>query len=639
MIRAGLVAALASSSSLAASLVHASEPHTSELNTTENGLTSSGTNHPPSRADLEDWAWALMTNANTNGQFIGASIVIVTADGPLLVRGFGYADHENVDPIHPAITYLPIGALGNLFVAESLLEFERDQRLSMSDPAGGFLSRLSLPIEYRHLKVEDLFGGGTGLSPAMRGTLSKRKSGAPSDLQTLRLMLKRSLNEGVPPPGASPLAHALASLVLEDVAGEPSKALISERLRSEYGVHAFFNSIDAEQPKYTSHGHAISKYGHVTIEPFHASTQGFVAANGIFMTASDISQFLIKQMQARTFKDPEVENVTVKAQSLIFNPSRATDREGRVLRLSTHVASSTIEVVVIDEIGLAIYAMVNSNARFPDVEAGRGRTPLAPPLNASDITENFLARFLVSNVESPVALSLRGFDGLYVKTTASLAGPDRLLEILSPKIKVRTSRNQGLFVDGDGPYFEEQSSHEKGTPNIGGNGKSIRLYGAPDGSRSLTLSGETFTQTPRQTNLNSLTIIFLFSIVLQFALLASARWPVPTSGQRLAKWLGITSVLVMNMALFMPFGLLIAGHSPFVIDGLYRVSGLAFQIAVTMALFTFAVSAVAWRHSFWADDGFGTQRRLCFTVGSIGLVGLAFVTFQLNLGLPLGSIL
>lgn len=526
------------------------------------------------RVDLEAWAKNTLGEAETKGQFVGVGVAVFRPEGPVFVKGFGYSDFESRDPLHPGVTYLPAAQLGNLFVAEMLVDLEAAGRLNLDDSIDDYLTRVALPPALRHLGIRDLFGFETGLTPSVRGTHMARGQIETGALGHIKSMLRKSAPEGRHDPASSVLASALASLIVEDVSGQKIEQGLGELLADRWGTIAWFNTTGSQQPKYTSQHHRISRFGEIKRKELHAASSGFVASQGVYLTLNAMTQILANQLKGLEEKSPRTERVVELAftRNLADGTAGSVPQVIQILELQGNVNTSSVHVVLVPELELGLLAVVNSASQTPDLLPGGGRKKILPPLSASDITDSFLQSFIPLHEPVLTPDTARSFDGQGTQAARALIGSDRFLDLLTPLHK--------------------------------------------------------------RSSVNALMVLFSLSVVLQFALLASARWPVPTGGQRAAKWLGMVSVVFMTATLTFPAVLLVLGHSKTLVDPLYLISRWAFPIASLMATATLIACLIGWKKGFWGDENDGFKRRLCFTVGSLGVFGLAVVSWQLDLILP-----
>lgn len=528
------------------------------------------------RAEVETWARDTIGAAEVQGRLAGAGVAVFRPEGSVIVKGFGYGDFEKRDPVHPGVTYLPAAQLGDFLVAELLVELEATGRLNLGDRASNYLTRIALPPAYRHLTIRDLFGSNTGLTTSIRGTHLAPGQTEPETLGHIKSMLTKSVPERQNGAPSSPLASALASLIVEDVTGQKIEKTLSQRLAGKWGATAWFNAAGSQQPGHTSHHHRISRFGEIKRMELYATSPGFVASQGIYLTLNDMTRILTSQLKGLEEKSPLTERVVdlAFARKAVYGTLEGTPEVIEMLEMHGDVSASSVHIILIPDLEIGLLAVVNSAPRTADLAPGRGKKKLLPPLSASDIAESFLQTFIPPH-KTTLALppeTDRPFEDVYTQTSRALIDSDTLLKIFSPLSK--------------------------------------------------------------KSSANGLMVLFLVSVVLQFALLASARWPAVTGGQRAAKWLGMASVASMTAALTFPVVLLVIGHSRTLVDPLYLISRWAFPIAGLMATVTLIACLIGWKQRFWGDEGDGFKRRLCFTAGSLGVFGLAVVCWQLDLITP-----
>jgi len=79
-----------------------------------------------------------MTLLAATDQVPGFAVALVTADGPVYERGFGYADLATKRPYTPQTTQ-NIGSISKTFIGVSLLQAEQEGLLSLEDPINQYL--------------------------------------------------------------------------------------------------------------------------------------------------------------------------------------------------------------------------------------------------------------------------------------------------------------------------------------------------------------------------------------------------------------------------------------------------------------------------------------------------------------------
>lgn len=538
-----------------------------------------------SRPDLESWSNRAVAETQREGKFVGGAIAVIGPDGPVLTRGYGYADHRTQDAFHPGVTWFPAADLGNLLLATLLIDLEEQDRLGLEGKVDNYLTRLSLSSEYDDLRLQDLFGERSGLTSSVRGTHLYKDQDRPSNLGHIKSLLgvDDTAGENL---GPSSLASALASLVVEDVTGMSAETALTALLESKWGASSWFNTKDAAGTRHISSHHRISQSARVSSQPLEPVAPGFEATRGLYLSVNDMAVILGDQLAGLAEDDKATSRVVDLAfrKGALITTVDGLPRRIDVYELDSALDASTLHAILIPELEIGFLAVVNSAAALPNLlpNLTSGLTPdlvrRSPPaiLDASDLASSFVAQFIIAPQGRGVTLPFKN---------------------------VATTR---LAVSG------LQSGGRSALP-------STREFLAPLFQKS---------------SLSGLTALFALSVVFQFALMASARWPASTRGQTISRWLGMGSVIFMTATLAFPFVLIAIGHSPTLVDPLFLVSQWSFPVAGLLALATVAACLIGWRKKFWGEERAGFQKRLCYTVGSLGVFGLAIVTWQLGLVTP-----
>lgn len=543
------------------------------------------------RAELEAWAKQTVEAAQSGGQLVGSGFALIRPEGPVFSRGIGSADIKTNDRVHPGITYFPVGDIGKLLIAQMLVDLETQNRLTLDNAANNYMTRLSLSSDHNHLSIRDLFSGQTGLTSSLRGSHLYKDKSDRADLGHIKALLKISssappVNSGPPAAAAAlppALASALASVIVEDVGGVPVEQALADRLKIRWNAAPWFNTAEAKDPKYVSQDHRILPTGEVRRSALHPVAPGFEATRGLYLTVNDIAIILASHLKGLDEKDQATQKVT----DLVFRKSRidtvvqGQTRTVDVLELRSTVISNSLHALLIPELEIGFVALVNSSAREPATTRSKTGEEVLPVLGASDLANSFMSHFIAL----PRTTELEANNGMNEG-----AGGSSMRKIM-----------QSTFRSPADGAFNRSRPDTPATP----------LFQRP--------------------SVSGLTALFLTFAVLQFALLASARWQATTPGQKISRGLGMASVVFMTATLSFPIVLAFLGHSETLVDPLFVMSQWTFPVGALLALLTAGACLIGWKQGFWGDEREGFQKRLCFTVGSLGVLGLAIVTWQLDL--------
>lgn len=542
------------------------------------------------RSALEDWARQSFGTAQSKGQIVGAGFALIRPEGPVLSRGFGFGDNEAEDTVHPGITYFPASGVGNLLVAQMLVDLEAQNRLELNDPIDIYLTRLSLSPGHSGLSIRGLFGNDTGLTTSLRGSHLYKDHTDNIGLGHIKALLRRSAIEPKIETHASPLAAALASIVAEDVSGRSVQSMLEDQLKSRWNAAPWFNTAGAESAKYISRDHRILPDGEVRRAPIHVVAPGFEASRGLYLTINDMAHILASQLTGLGEHSQATRDVVDLAFQKSTTHTTAKGQPGpvEVLEIRSIVGTNSLHAVLVPELEIGFLALVNSSARRPGLTQSRTGDETVPVLDASDLVDSFMGRFMpVSKPANPLSMQNSNTATTIDRTRSSDINGTRSSPALPAGVEVSTP----LPTSHTKPLFQRSS-------------------------------------------VSGLAALFLLSVVFQFALLASARWEASTTGQRISKGLGMASVIFMTATLSFPVVLVFLEHSETLVDPLFLISQWSFPVAALMALATMAACLIGWKNQFWGEERAGLHKRLCFTVGSMGVLGLAIVTWQLDLIIP-----
>lgn len=119
-------------------------------------------NTPQTLEDLQDSIQKVLIETNTNG----ASVVLLSGDSVILLKGFGKADVENNINVNEN-TLFRLGSVSKLFVSLAILKLQEEGRLSLKDKVKDLIPDLKIinPWEEKYpIRIENLLEHTAGLS-------------------------------------------------------------------------------------------------------------------------------------------------------------------------------------------------------------------------------------------------------------------------------------------------------------------------------------------------------------------------------------------------------------------------------------------------------------------------------------------
>ena len=90
-------------------------------------------------ADLEAWLDGFMPYALQRGGIAGAVVVVVRGSGPVLQKGYGYADMASRKPVSPDATLFRPGSVSKLFTWTAVMQQVELGRLDLDRDVNAYL--------------------------------------------------------------------------------------------------------------------------------------------------------------------------------------------------------------------------------------------------------------------------------------------------------------------------------------------------------------------------------------------------------------------------------------------------------------------------------------------------------------------
>jgi CubicO group peptidase (beta-lactamase class C family) len=232
----------------------------------------------------------LMAEWIDNRKGPGAAVVVVTRDGPVFAKGYGFADIEARRPFTADATLVRPGSISKLFTGIAVmqlvdagkLDLDRDVNVyidfSIPTPAGG------VPVTLRRLLTHR-----AGFEEHAKGIFSRDREPEPLG-RWLAENLPRRLFPNGDVEAYSNYGVALAGYVVERVSGEPYAAYVQRHTLDPLGMRhsTFFQPLPDDLAPLMAKGYRRSDAPPLAyFETFPAAPAGALSA-----TATDMGRFL-----------------------------------------------------------------------------------------------------------------------------------------------------------------------------------------------------------------------------------------------------------------------------------------------------------------------------------------------------------
>lgn len=186
--------------------------------------------------DLEAWLDGFMPYALQRGGIPGAVVVVVRGDGPLVAKGYGFADLATRKPVDPDTTLFRPGSVSKLFTWTAVMQQVEAGKLDLDADINTYLdfrvpAFQGKPITLRHIMTHT-----AGFEESIRYLITND----PKALMPLGELMKKALPAQVSAPGSTPAysnyATALAGYIVQRVSGVPLETYIEQRIFQPVGM-------------------------------------------------------------------------------------------------------------------------------------------------------------------------------------------------------------------------------------------------------------------------------------------------------------------------------------------------------------------------------------------------------------------
>ncbi|AHE55407.1 serine hydrolase domain-containing protein [Sphingomonas sanxanigenens] len=249
--------------------------------------------HALTPADLEAWLDGFMTYALQRAQIPGAVVVVVRGDGPVLQKGYGYADLAARKPVSPETTLFRPGSISKLFTWTAVMQQVQAGKLDLDADVNRYLDFKIPPYQGKPITLRNIMTHTAGFEESIRYLISSD----PNAAMPLKTLMPLALPERVFAPGTTPAysnyATALAGYIVERVSGEPFDAYIERHIFAPVGMrHASFRQpLPASLRPLMSNGYATLADKPRPFEIVLPAPAGSLSASG-----ADMGRFMIAHL-------------------------------------------------------------------------------------------------------------------------------------------------------------------------------------------------------------------------------------------------------------------------------------------------------------------------------------------------------
>ena len=411
-----------------------------------------------SPAIIDQWANDTFGKAYDQRRFSGLGIIAVQDGRVIYTKSFGYADYALEKPIDPAITRFRIGSATKTFTALAIAKLVEEGRIrSLDDPANRYLKRLQLPrVGPREVTIWDL----------LNHSADFEEPDWSYDL-TARPMTAADISKHVPRQNQSAgktanycnFCVAVLGLMVEDVTGDLLQDYLDRVVFRPLGMRDTVLNMSRWPSPNLGKAYVRSAGQVPVLQPFAAIPEFYAPAGSIEATLDDMARYMVAALGG-------------DGSQIVSKQSWATQLSRHY---GNHRASSGFGMlwmahrwngVDVREHGGAIGSYHSIMALFPASNAGIFISCFCPQLGVSpkpgalfgltghNFREMIYTKFLGMPPMRALPLGdLEPYVGTYKTETRDSRWPAPLGFLLAPRTTTVEKTNDGLMINGMGPYL------------------------------------------------------------------------------------------------------------------------------------------------------------------------------------------
>jgi CubicO group peptidase (beta-lactamase class C family) len=256
------------------------------------------------RTELEGFVDAFFA-AEMNRRHIPGLVITIVKDGePLLTKGFGWADLEEMAPVVPEKTVFRVGSVSKLITATALMQLAERGGIDLNADVGLYLNPIEMDDSFRQpITAAHLLTHTAGLDDRYIGIAARNRSEGIS----LRRYLASRLPPRVRAPGKliaySNHGFALAGLLVEEISGMPFDSYIERHIfqplameRTSFGLPPRLEADLAVGYRYLKDAFVPAAYDHFNLAP----------ASSLNSTAPDMARFMTAVLEEGSYRGSRI---------------------------------------------------------------------------------------------------------------------------------------------------------------------------------------------------------------------------------------------------------------------------------------------------------------------------------------------
>ncbi len=244
-------------------------------------------------ADLEAWLDGFLPYALERARIAGAVVVVVRGDGPVLQKGYGFADVASRKPVQPETTLFRPGSVSKLVTWTAVMQQVEAGKLDLDKDVNAYLDFKIPPFEGKPVTLRNIMTHTAGFEESVRHLISSD----PKAAMPLKKLMPSALPKRVFAPGSTPAysnyATALAGYIVERVSGIPFDDYVDQRVFAPLGMaHSTFRQpLPAALKPFMSSGYSTVAEKAKPFEIIVPAPAGSLSASG-----ADMGKFMMAHL-------------------------------------------------------------------------------------------------------------------------------------------------------------------------------------------------------------------------------------------------------------------------------------------------------------------------------------------------------
>ena len=256
--------------------------------------------------ELESFVDGVMGVYLSEHNIPGATISVVKDGRLFFIKGYGYADIDNLKVVDPYKTLFRPGSVSKLFTWTALMQLVEEGKVDLNADVNTYLKDFKIPVTYsRPITIANLLTHTPGFEDSFISGMTEDRA----RLLPLKEYLKKYMPARIRVPGEmasySNYAAALAGYIVEKISGMAFNDYCREKIFKPLGmVSTTFDQKEASQIlENLSYGYTYDdgKFKKQKFEFIIAAPAGASVS-----TASDMANFMIAHLQNGSFKEARI---------------------------------------------------------------------------------------------------------------------------------------------------------------------------------------------------------------------------------------------------------------------------------------------------------------------------------------------